>query len=204
MGWFCLLLLEWVSILVRTEGFLVQWGVTQAFLFFIMFSTCSFSSFSWEVRWDTSFIVELSLSWRFRISFCSPSPSLLTSDMARIRGNQSRFLFWEGDRGEWERVRRKQKTQWDFHGGLPMLRDWRNSQRLICIFAHFPPPTHLTFFPPSLGPGSEGFFPKFPCFSFLPWNHLAVTVCAAWYNPSIHSTKHRIDSTLLAEIAKWG
>lgn len=67
------------------------------FLFLIV--TCSFSSFSCDVRWDTSFMVEFSLSCRHRISFCSPSPSLLTSDIARIRGNQSRFLFWNGHKG---------------------------------------------------------------------------------------------------------
>lgn len=77
-----------------------QWLFWEGFPFS---HTCSFSSFSWEVRWDTSFMVVLSLSCRLRISFCSPSPSLLTRDMARIRGNQSRFLFWERgqDKGNW-------------------------------------------------------------------------------------------------------
>lgn len=57
--------------------------------------TCSFSSVSWPDRLDTSFMVDSSFSCRLLISFCSPSASLLTNDMARIRGNQSRLWSWK-------------------------------------------------------------------------------------------------------------
>lgn len=56
--------------------------------------TCSLSSVSCPDRLDTSFMVDSSFSCRFLISFCSPSASLLTSDMARIRGNQSKLCSW--------------------------------------------------------------------------------------------------------------
>lgn len=58
--------------------------------------TCSLSSVSWLVRLETSLIVDSSFSCKLRSSFCSPSPSLLTSDMALIRGNQSRLCSWMG------------------------------------------------------------------------------------------------------------
>lgn len=60
--------------------------------------TCSLSSVSWPDRLDTSFMVDSSFSCRFLISFCSPSASLLTRDMARIRGNQSRLCSWGNDK----------------------------------------------------------------------------------------------------------
>lgn len=53
--------------------------------------TCSLSSVSCPDRLATSLMVDSSFSCRFLISFCSPSESLLTSDIARIRGNQSRL-----------------------------------------------------------------------------------------------------------------
>lgn len=56
--------------------------------------TCSLSSVSCPDRLATSLMVDSSFSCRFLISFCSPSPSLLTRDMARIRGNQSRLCSW--------------------------------------------------------------------------------------------------------------
>lgn len=46
------------------------------------------------VRVVTTFIVDASLSCNILISFCSPSPSVTTRDIACIRGNQSRLLFW--------------------------------------------------------------------------------------------------------------
>lgn len=54
--------------------------------------TCSLSSASWPDSCLTRLMVHSNFSCRFRISFCSLSPSLLTSDMARIRGNQSKFF----------------------------------------------------------------------------------------------------------------
>lgn len=55
---------------------------------------CSFSSVSCVVRVNTTFMVDASLSCNILISFCSPSPSVTTRDIACIRGNQSRLLFW--------------------------------------------------------------------------------------------------------------
>lgn len=55
-------------------------------------ATCSFSSVSCVVRVVTTFIVAPSLSCNILISFCSPSPSVTTRDIACIRGNQSRLL----------------------------------------------------------------------------------------------------------------
>lgn len=57
----------------------------------VVWCTCSLSSVSCPDRFVTSLMVDSSFSCRFLISFCSPSPSLLTRDMARIRGNQSRL-----------------------------------------------------------------------------------------------------------------
>lgn len=69
---------------LQTDG----WG---CFCFF----TCSLSSASWAESCATSVTVVSSFSCSERISFCSLSPSLLTRDMARIRGNQSRFFSCE-------------------------------------------------------------------------------------------------------------
>lgn len=59
--------------------------------------------------------VPSSFSCRERISFCSLSPSLLTRDMARIRGNQSRFFSWReregGSEREKERVREEARER---------------------------------------------------------------------------------------------
>ena len=71
-------------------------------------STCSLSSDSWPDSWDTRVTVLSSFSCRERISFCSLSPSLLTRDMALIRGNHSKFFSWEVEERERERERKRE------------------------------------------------------------------------------------------------
>lgn len=72
-------------------------------------STCSLSSDSCADSCATRVTVSPSFSWRQRISFCSHSPSLLTRDMALMRGNHSKFFSW--DSRDKKDVKKKESTQ---------------------------------------------------------------------------------------------
>lgn len=67
-------------------------------------STCSLSSESWPESRATRVTVLSSFSCRDLISFCSLSPSLLTRDMALMRGNHSKFFSWRRERGRKEKL----------------------------------------------------------------------------------------------------
>lgn len=101
--------------------------------------TCSLSSVSCPDRLATSLMVDSSFSCRFLISFCSPSPSLLTRDMARIRGNQSRLCSW------WSI---KQTSDWFYFFIIFSLAALINTEFFSCVISKnlstwsstFPPP----------------------------------------------------------------
>jgi hypothetical protein len=97
--------------------------------------TCSLSSDSWPDSCLTRLMVDSSFSCRLRISFCSLSPSLLTRDMARIRGNQSRFFSWKQihmQKWGWKGVSSQQRMTIGLHHhwhlshskSYPLARHW--------------------------------------------------------------------------------
>lgn len=103
--------------------------------------TWSLSSDSWPERLVTSFMVDSNFSCKFLSSFCSPSESLLTSDMARIRGNQSRFLSWRSDASS-QLVFAKWKPAPEWLSADRFLMPHRNVPQIhkLCSYFHL----HLT------------------------------------------------------------